>query len=306
MRWQDCFAMASVSDSGRRAIRVALVGTGTGIGKTHVACALLRYWSSTRQVVGLKPIETGVEPVRVEVPGRDQSVPARSGDPSDQERLAEASQAFHVKHAKARSEREGGARQTFHVKQSSRDRSPPSRGGSRPRRTTPAGPAPLRSLFAFADPVSPHLAAREAGIRIDLGAIERWVGDHAAPITVIETAGALFSPVGHRTTNFDLVQSLRPDVVLLVAPDRLGVLHDLTTTLALAAARGGPELAILLSAPPRKDTSTSRNAAEIESLGIGRVVAEFPRAATDAVATLRAAEQVDAWIRAKLAGAGVF
>ncbi|MET0594205.1 MAG: dethiobiotin synthase [Polyangiaceae bacterium] len=297
--------MASASDSKRRLIRVAVVGTGTEIGKTHVSCALLRFWSASCRVVGLKPIETGVG--LEEVAGtRGRRNGGTSVEPSDQERLAEAARVFHVKQVGGRPTPRAGS---FHVKQSARQRGPlavPSltsiKGGGRPtgQRRARVGSPPLRSLFAFSDPVSPHLAARDAGVRIDLGAIERWVADHQAPITVVETAGALFSPVGYGTTNFDLVQSLRPDIVVLVAPDRLGVLHDLTTTLALAAARGGPELAIVLSGPARSDTSTGRNAAEIEALGIGHVVAEFPRAAANAPATTHAAERVDAWMHAKL------
>jgi dethiobiotin synthetase len=289
-----------VSDIGRRAIRVALVGTGTGIGKTHVACALVGYWSAARRVVGLKPIETGVRPASSDpVARRRRDANGARTALSDQEQLAEAAQMFHVKHSPVgRAGRDG---KMFHVKQSDPAARIPRPGRRSRRPTTHGAPGlPTRSLFAFADPVSPHLAAREAGVRIDLGAIERWVSDHEAPITVVETAGALFSPIGYGTTNFDLVQSLRPDIVLLIAPDRLGVLHELTTTLGLCAARGGPDLAILLSAPPRKDTSTGRNAAEIEELGIGRVVADFPRAAPSAAATQRAASQVDEWMIVKL------
>jgi dethiobiotin synthetase len=151
-------------------------------------------------------------------------------------------------------------------------------------------------LFAFPDPVSPHLAARQVGTRIDLGLIERWVHDHEAPITVIETAGGLFSPLGHTTTNFELMQALRPSAVVVVASDRLGVLHDLTTTLALAASRGGPPLGVVLSAPSKKDASTGRNAQELEALGIAHPIAVFPRAPLRAPASVAAACRVIAWI----------
>jgi dethiobiotin synthetase len=155
---------------------------------------------------------------------------------------------------------------------------------------------PTRSLFSFRDPVSPHLAARDAGVRIDLGAIERWIAEHEAPLTLVETAGALFSPIGYGVTNFDLARVVEADAVLLIAPDRLGVLHDLTTTLALAAAKGDADLGIVLSAPATKDTSTGRNAAEVERLGLGSVVAEFPRAACGESASQSAAEKVAAWV----------
>jgi dethiobiotin synthetase len=168
--------------------------------------------------------------------------------------------------------------------------------GVKGRRSNQAVIQPTRSLFSFADPVSPHLAARDAGVRIDLGAIERWIAEHEAPLTLVETAGALFSPIGYGVTNFDLARVVEADAVLLVAPDRLGVLHDLTTTLALAAAKGGSDVGIVLSAPATKDTSTGRNAAEVERLGLGSVVAAFPRAACAESSSQSAAEKVAAWV----------
>ena len=242
-----------------RALRIALVGTGTGVGKTHVACALLSCWSRRAAAVGLKPVETGISP-------RGQARSAVSSGASDQERLIRAARMFHVKQ---------------------RD----------PNRRQPnATEAPLRSLYAFADPISPHLAARQAGVRIDLGVIERWVRAHASAVTIIETAGGLFSPLGYGATNLELAQTLRADAVILVALDRLGVLHELTTTLALAAARGGPPLGLVLSTPAKKDASTGRNAAEIEALGIAHPIAVFPRASNHDVVTVEAARRVITWI----------
>jgi len=92
-----------------------------------------------------------------------------------------------------------------------------------------------------ADAVAPHLAARRAGVRIDLKEIQRWLGEHPAPVVAVETAGGLFSPLTDKGfTNADLVTALAPAALVLVAPDRLGVLHDLTATLGLAATRGLP------------------------------------------------------------------
>jgi dethiobiotin synthetase len=125
--------------------------------------------------------------------------------------------------------------------------------------------------------------------------VERWVAEHEAPITIVETAGGLFSPLGHTSTNFELTRALRPDGVLLVAPDRLGVLHDLTTTLALAAARGDLPIGIVLSAPAAPDASTGRNDHEIVALGIGAAITTFPRRPTDHPATVAAAHAVMAW-----------
>jgi dethiobiotin synthetase len=221
-----------------RAILVA--GTGTGVGKTHVACAVVRALRDRGiSAVGLKPVETGVPA-------------AGGGEGTDQERLWNASNTFHVK----QSDTEG-----FHVK---------------------------RSLYAFPEPVSPHLAARLVGKRIDLTAIRRWVREQPPPV-VVETAGGLFSPLGPEVTNLDLVRALRPNVLILVAPDRLGVLHDLTATLGLAAARACTVDATVMSAPHSPDSSTGTNAAELERLGIARPLVTFPRALEDHPATLAAA-----------------
>jgi dethiobiotin synthetase len=263
-----------------RSLRVVLVGTGTGVGKTHVACALLAAWSTRVRVAGLKPVETGVPSAT-----RERRRPERS----DQERLVAAAE-------------------TFHVKRLGRPGLPAAKraGPIGAREHTPKGlnrtPLPRRALFSFDEPISPHLAAREAGTRIDLGSIARWVDAYRAPVTVIETAGGLFSPLGHGTTNFDLLRVLQPDVAILVAPDRLGVLHELTTTLALAAARGTPLIGLVLSAPLDPDASTGRNAAEIRALGIGKPITTFPRAAERASATLDAAGAVIRWIEAVPAG----
>jgi dethiobiotin synthetase len=134
------------------------------------------------------------------------------------------------------------------------------------------------------------------GVRIDAGEVERWVKAHEAAVTIIETAGGLFSPLGHGSTNFDLVQALRPHAVILVAPDRLGVLHELTTTLGFAAVRGGPAFGVVLSTPATRDASTGHNAAAIAGLGIARPVAVFPRAAEGADVTLQAARAVIDWV----------
>jgi dethiobiotin synthetase len=79
------------------------------------------------------------------------------------------------------------------------------------------------------------------------------------------------------------VRAIEPSVTILVAPDRLGVLHDVT-----ACARK----VIVLSAPRTPDASTGTNAAELESLGIAHVIASFPRALWDEPQSLEQAERI--------------
>ncbi len=134
--------------------------------------------------------------------------------------------------------------------------------------------------YAFIEPVSPHRAARRAGVKIDVARIVAWVNGHAARVVLVETAGAVLSPLDKGKTNLDLARALAPDLVLLVAPDRLGVLHDVTA--ALHAWRTlAPELPmplVLLQPPETPDTSTGTNAEEIVALDIAPRVFEFPRA----------------------------
>jgi dethiobiotin synthetase len=205
--------------------RIVLVGTGTGIGKTHLGVALVRALGSAGlAVAGLKPVESGV-----------------GMGISDADLLATAG--------------------TFHVKQE-----PP---------------------YRLAAPLSPHLAAPLEGLTVRLTPILQWVGQVQADWLVIETAGALLSPLAPGVTNLDLAEALEPDEVLLVAPDRLGVLHDVTAALFALRhlAPGLPDPIVVLQPPPEPDASTGTNAWELLVLQIARRVTTLPRAApaSDAV-----------------------
>ena len=211
--------------------RVVIAGTGTDIGKTHAAVALVAAFVRRGLVtVGLKPVESGVQ-----------------GSLPDSARLALVS------------------------------------SGS-------ASPSP----YAFPNPVSPHLAARLAATTIQVDVITRWVNEHTAEVLVIETAGGLFSPLSDSLTNLDLVRQLAPSSLLIIAPDRLGVLHDLRA--CLTAMRSlAPELptpGVVLQAPPSPDSSTGTNAAEIDHLGIARVLSVFPRAEPDSPACAAQADRL--------------
>jgi dethiobiotin synthetase len=149
---------------------------------------------------------------------------------------------------------------------------------------TPPSPHPL---FAFPEPLSPHLAARRAGAPpITISAIRRWLAEWEATVTshvmschewcIVETAGALLSPLAPRVTNFDLAVELEPATWVLVAPDALGALHDVSVTLEALSARGRPPDHLVLSAS-RVDASTGTNADELRSLGIATPTAVLGR-----------------------------
>lgn len=197
--------------------RVVVVGTGTGVGKTHLTAALARALRARgAPVVALKPLETG-EPW------------------ADAAALAEDN--------------------PFHVK-----------------------PHPL---FAFTEPVSPHLAARREGRPISLPAIRDWVESNESQLAIcdnmwqyarwclIETAGAVFSPLGASARSFELARALEPARLVLVAPDALGVLSSLDATLVAMRHHGREPDFVVLSAA-EADRSTGTNAHELELLGIAR------------------------------------
>lgn len=199
-----------------------IAGTGTDIGKTHVAEAILIREGRAHSVLGYKPVESGAAP----------------GDlTADSARLAAAS--------------------SFHVKQ--------------------------RPAYRFDAPVSPHLASRLEGIAIEPSLLRETVRklEPQVDLLLVELAGGLFSPLTDDTTNADFVRSLQEDHpaarTLLVAPDRLGVLHDVLATTLAAAARGVRLDAIALSATASEDASTGTNAAELKHLTKIPVIGTVPR-----------------------------
>jgi dethiobiotin synthetase len=202
---------------------VLVTGTGTGIGKTHLAEAILLALPREAKVIGLKPVESGVG----------------EGGLSDADRLARAS-TFHVQH--------------FRVV--------------------------LRA------PVAPSLAARREGVALDVDGLHAEVARvrDLADATVVELPGGFFSPFADRTLNIDFAAALRPAATLLVAPDRLGVIHDVLATVSAARARGFPLQALALVAPEQPDASTGTNAEEIASLLPDLPLVRVPRGAPDELA----------------------
>lgn len=150
-----------------------------------------------------------------------------------------------------------------------------------------AGHGPRLSPWRFARPVSPHVGAREQGVSIDLTEVSSWVAAEearaGAAVVLIELAGGAFSPLGLGLTNADLASALRPAVWLLVAPDSLGVLHDMTATLRALPHR--PD-AVVLSAARPPDESSGTNAHELSVLGITEVVEVLQRGVASCPATV--------------------
>jgi dethiobiotin synthetase len=134
--------------------------------------------------------------------------------------------------------------------------------------------------YALPEAVSPHLAARRAGIRIEMANLEVGIaGARAdADLVVVELAGGLFSPLSDGILNADLPARCAADDLLLVAPDRLGALHDVLATVRAADAMGLCVGAIVMMAPALRDASTGSNADELARFLPIPVLVGFPRA----------------------------
>lgn len=92
--------------------------------------------------------------------------------------------------------------------------------------------------YAFDPPVSPHLAAQQAGVEIDLAVIQRAYQalSNQVNIVIVEGAGGFLVPLNRHQSGADLAQSLNLPVILVVGM-RLGCLnHALLTAQAIKAA----------------------------------------------------------------------
>ncbi len=150
-------------------------------------------------------------------------------------------------------------------------------------------------LYAFRDPIAPALAARRNHTAIDLPSIAQWVARALAsacpphtPDLVVEMAGGVFSPLSPNHSNFDLALALGPAHWVLVAPDRLGVLHDVQACLIALRSLGRAPDCLVLSAPSEPDASSGTNAGELTTLEPHLPVLTLPRGDTSPLAALLA------------------
>lgn len=156
--------------------------------------------------------------------------------------------------------------------------------GERIRHGTAVPAAP----YLFPEAVSPHLAARYHGVAIDLRRLASWLDsvheEYPGRVLVVESAGGAFSPLGADLFNADLIGPCRFDRVVLVAANRLGVLHDVFATCLALRSRTGrvPDCVVLNDATieeadPLPRTTNLDELRELgRALGLGAVV-RFPR-----------------------------
>lgn len=119
----------------------------------------------------------------------------------------------------------------------------------------------------FDPPVSPHLAAEEAGAEISLADFQLPASNH--PV-VVEGAGGALVPLNGQQTMLDLMQRLDLPVVVVVA-DRLGTINQTLLTLQALRGRGLEVAGVVLTGRPFGD-----NRAAIERYGQVAILAELP------------------------------
>jgi dethiobiotin synthetase len=99
-------------------------------------------------------------------------------------------------------------------------------------------PPELDNPVLLPDPLSPHIAARRAGVRIDIDHIVQCYRGLArrADAVVVEGAGGFHVPLSETETGADLAQALALPIVLVVGL-RLGCLNHAVLTVEAIRAR---------------------------------------------------------------------
>jgi dethiobiotin synthase len=119
-------------------------------------------------------------------------------------------------------------------------------------------------------PVSPHLAARLAGTRIDVAAVARLLPDDRSARWIVEGAGGALVPVNESELMTDLMARLALPVIV-VSRSTLGTInHTLLTIEALR--RRSLEVAGVIMAGP----ANAENRLAIEQYGHIHVIGEMP------------------------------
>jgi malonyl-CoA O-methyltransferase len=119
-------------------------------------------------------------------------------------------------------------------------------------------------------PVSPHLAARLAGVTIDIEALAEELAAEPDARWIVEGAGGVLVPVSETDLMVDLMILLALPVVI-VARSTLGTINHTLLTLEALRARGIRPAGVILAGPPNPE-----NREAIERHGRVAVVGEMP------------------------------
>lgn len=140
---------------------------------------------------------------------------------------------------------------------------------------------PLCFQYGFEPACSPHLAARLAGVRIDLAEVARKLAllGERHDCVLVEGAGGALVPLNEQETLLDLMRLLNLPVIL-TADNKLGMInHALLTLQALRAARIQIEGVIINhvhSGAPKESYLLDENIRAVEGFGKVRILGVIP------------------------------
>ena len=155
----------------------------------------------------------------------------------------------------------------------------PLRDGARlARAANDTRPLSLVAPLTLADPLAPLVAARRAGVAVDLDALDEAIRSAGidTDVLIVEGAGGLLVPITERVS-FDALFAHWSLELVIVAANRLGVINHVRLTCAAARNAGLSIRAVVLNSVMGGDAdlSVADNASVITELEDVRVV-ELP------------------------------
>jgi dethiobiotin synthase len=130
-----------------------------------------------------------------------------------------------------------------------------------------------RSYYRLKVPLSPHRAARMEGIALDRSGLSAWVLNQAGP-RIVEGVGGWEVPLGNFRVS-DWAADLAFPVVV-VAPNRLGVLNHSLLTVEAIRRQGLIVAALVLVTQEHPDLSSEGNLEDLRELLPQLPVCAFP------------------------------
>ncbi|MGH9401567.1 MAG: dethiobiotin synthase [Terriglobia bacterium] len=127
----------------------------------------------------------------------------------------------------------------------------------------------LPECYCFDPPVSPHLAARQAGVEINLNEIQIPAAREDTPL-VVEGAGGVLTPLNEKETIADLIRSLGLPVVV-ASRTSLGTINHTLLTLAALRQAGAEVRGVVMLGPENNE-----NRRAIERHGDAPVIGHVP------------------------------
>lgn len=136
----------------------------------------------------------------------------------------------------------------------------------------------LPETYCFDPPVSPHLAAREAGVRIALDSL-KFPAASANRTWIVEGAGGVMAPINEHDLMLDLMRHLGLPVVV-AARTALGTInHTLLTLAALRGAHLSVRGVVLIGAENIENRRAIEQYGEIQVIGHIPILERIHRAA---------------------------